>query len=67
MISHLRLARWGHLGPFRAHSLPLALRRQGLKLRAIPPAAWFGLFFVALLLAFAVALLFQPTVGRGGR
>jgi hypothetical protein len=33
----------------------------------VAPEYWIGLVFVVLFLLFALALLFEPTAGRGGR
>ena len=40
--------------------------RMLARIRAVRPERW-CLLFACLLLAFGLALLFQPTVGRGGR
>lgn len=33
----------------------------------VTPGRWFLILLAVLLLGFALALLFQPTIGRGGR
>jgi len=33
----------------------------------VPTGRWFLVLFTLLMLAFAIALLYQPAVGRGGR
>jgi hypothetical protein len=54
---------WQRLRP----ALSVLQRTTGRRFRAMGPARWFLLLFAVLLLAFLVALLFAPTVGRGGR
>lgn len=44
-----------------------AAERARRLLRAMPPAAWFGVVMALLFLAFGAALLLEPSVGRGGR
>lgn len=58
----------GH--PPENHSLPrLAAVWRRLRFRAagIAPERWLLILFVVLLVAFCVALLSEPSVGRGGR
>jgi len=47
------------------------LRETGARLlariRRVRAEGWWLLLFACLLLAFGLALVFQPTVGRGGR
>jgi hypothetical protein len=42
-------------------------RRLRLRAARVTPEQWFLVLFAILLLAFAVVILFQPAVGRGGR
>jgi hypothetical protein len=42
-------------------------RWLSLRLARVAPQRWFAVLLVILLLAFSVAILFQPAVGRGGR
>jgi len=42
-------------------------RRLRLRLARVTPERWFLALFLVLLLVFSVVVLFQPTVGRGGR
>lgn len=44
-------------------AIPTLLRRA----RLVEPGRWFFMLFSLLLLGFAIALLYQPAVGRGGR
>jgi len=48
--------------PFRAW-----VRRVARRLGLVSPERWWLLVFAILFLAFFVTLLFQPTIGRGGR
>ena len=48
----------------RIRNAAIALRRQASR---VTPGRWFLALFAVLLLGFAVALLFQPAIGRGGR
>lgn len=41
--------------------------RARAALARVPAERWLGLLLVLLLVAFAVALLLEPSVGRGGR
>lgn len=50
------------LAPFRAW-----VRRVARRLGLVSPERWWLLLFAILFLAFFVILLFQPTIGRGGR
>jgi hypothetical protein len=55
--------RWQHLWDLlRARGCAIARAT-----RAIPRASWFLVVLALLLLAFVLALLGEPTVGRGGR
>lgn len=55
------------------HATPCvtSFRQLGVRLlgqvRAVRPEVWWFLLFACLLLAFGLALVFQPTAGRGGR
>jgi hypothetical protein len=55
--------------PRRGHVASLRQLRVGLlaRIRAVRPEAWWLLLFASLLVAFGLALVVQPTVGRGGR
>ena len=44
-----------------------ALRLTWTRIRAVTPNRWLLLLFGLLLFTFIVVLLFEPTVGRGGR
>lgn len=57
----------GRVEPRATAALRRSADRVVNRLRSMPPALWFGLVMALLLAAFAAALLFQPTVGRGGR
>ena len=55
-----------------ARSGPIALAREMgawllVRIRMVRPERWWLILFACLLLAFGLALVFQPTVGRGGR
>lgn len=54
--------RRGHVAALRELRVRLLAR-----IRAVRPEAWWLLLFACLLLAFGLALVVQPTVGRGGR
>ena len=56
---------------FRGLRLPERLRnfprRLATGIRRVSAERWWLLLFVSLFVAFFIALLFQPGIGRGGR
>jgi uncharacterized membrane protein YhaH (DUF805 family) len=70
-MTALHVTQNGEPAPQHATGFPLAIRRlrdrAASQITRVRPERWWLLLFTILFLAFFAVLLFQPTVGRGGR